>query len=101
MVEPFYADRLREGFGIEALIPPPQSRQLVHEVIYNELCHGVIRDESRAAFQRIIADLAEGGAEGMILGCTEIGLLISQADSPLPVLDSTAIHANAAVEFAI
>jgi aspartate racemase len=74
---------------------------MAHDAIYNELCHGVIRDESRAKFKAVIASLAEGGAESAIPGCTEIGLLISQVDSKLPVYDSTKFHAVAAVEFAL
>ncbi len=101
MEQPFYADRLRQHFGIETTVPLPPDRQIVHDVIYNELCHGVIRDESRAAFKNVIARLGEEGAEAVILGCTEIGLLISQEDSILPAHDSTKIHAIAAVEFAL
>jgi amino-acid racemase len=101
MEQPFYADRMRERFGIETIVPSAADRQVVHDAIYNELCHGVIRAESLATFQAIIARLAAEGAEAVILGCTEIGLLISQADSSLPVHDSTKIHAVAAVEFAM
>jgi amino-acid racemase len=98
MEEPFYADRMRREFGIDNIIPDAKERQAIHDVIYNELCHGIIREESRAGFRGIIDRLRERGAEGVILGCTEIPLLISQADSTLPVFDSTAIHAAAAVE---
>jgi len=101
MEESFYADRMRDGFGIETLVPGAADRQVIHDVIYNELCHGVIRPESRAAYREIIARLAADGAEAVILGCTEIGLLVSQADSSLPVFDTTAFHARAAVEFAL
>ena len=101
MEESFYADRIRERFGIEVLTPPEESRQVVHDVIYGELCHGAIRCESREQYRRIIAEMASRGAEGVILGCTEIGLLITAADSPLPVFDSTVLHANQAVEFAL
>jgi aspartate racemase len=101
MEDPFYADRLRERFGIEVLIPPPASRQRVHDVIYGELCHGVIRKESRAEYRQIIAALAAEGAQSVILGCTEIGLLISPEDSAIPVHDSTVLHAHAAVDFAL
>ncbi len=101
MEQTFYSDRLRNGFGIETIVPRDADRRAVHDVIYHELCHGVIREESRATFQNVIARLAEEGAESVILGCTEIGLLISQADSVLPVHDSTKIHAVAAVEFAL
>lgn len=101
MEQPFYADRMRRRFGIETIVPSAADRQLVHDVIYNELCHGVIRQASREAYQAIITGLAREGAESVILGCTEIGLLISQTDSSLGVYDSTAIHARAAVEFAL
>jgi aspartate racemase len=101
MEEPFYADRMRERFGIETIVPSPGDRQRVHDVIYQELCRGIVRDESRADFQAIIARLAAEGAEAVILGCTEIGMLIAPNDSSLPVHDSAKIHAAAAVEFAI
>ena len=101
MEQPFYADRMRQRFGIETVVPAPAERQQIHDIIYDELCHGVIRPESRAGFQRIIDGLAGEGAEAVILGCTEIGLLISAADSSLPVYDSTAIHARAAVDYAL
>jgi len=101
MEESFYTDRLRERFGIETIVPVAADRQVVHNVIYDELCHGVIRKHSRQAFQAIISRLAAEGAESVILGCTEIGLLISQADSIVPLHDSTKIHATAAVDFAV
>jgi aspartate racemase len=101
MEEDFYVERIRARFGIEVIVPPPRSRQAVHDVIYGELCHGVVRPESREAYRGIIAGMAERGAEAVILGCTEIGLLISGKDSPLPVYDSTSIHAHAAVDFAL
>jgi aspartate racemase len=101
MEETFYRDRLRARFGIDVLVPPPNARQLVHDVIYGELCHGVVRPESREEYRHIIADLACGGAEAVILGCTEIGLLISPEDSALPVYDTTDLHARAAVDLAL
>ena len=101
MEQTFYADRLWQHYAIEAIVPPDPDRQVIHDLIYSELCHGVIREESRAQFKNIIRGLAEKGAESVILGCTEIGLLISQVDSILPVHDSTRIHALAAVEFAL
>ncbi len=101
MEQTFYSDRLRQHFGIEAIVPPAEDRQMIHDAIYNELCHGIIREESRNRFTNVIERLAGQGAESVILGCTEIGLLISQADSSLPVYDSTSIHAIAAVEFAL
>jgi aspartate racemase len=101
MEEPFYADRLRERFGIETVIPTAADRQRIHDVIYDELCHGVVRSESRAQFQAIIGRLADQGAQSVILGCTEIGLLISQAGSTMPLHDSTVLHARAAVDYAM
>ena len=101
MEQSFYSDRMRERFGIDTIVPSTADRQVIHDVIYDELCHGVIREESRATYQGIIAGLAAVGADAVVLGCTEIGLLISQADSILPVHDSTPIHAVAAVEFAL
>jgi aspartate racemase len=101
MEEPFYASRIQDNFGIEVIVPPDDSRQLIHDVIYDELCRGIIRTESRERYQKIIGELAASGAESVILGCTEIGLLISGEDSPLPVHDSTTLHAMAAVEFAL
>lgn len=100
MEEPFYADRMRNQFDIEVIVPFSASRQVVHDVIYQELCHGVIRQESREQYQQIIRELKDNGAESIILGCTEIELLISQTDSKLPIHASTTIHARAAVDFA-
>ena len=100
MEDPFYADRIRRA-GIDVVTPNAESRQIVHNIIYGELCHGLIRAESLNQYQQIIAELASQGAESVILGCTEIGLLVSEKDSPLPVHDSTIIHALAAVTFAL
>jgi aspartate racemase len=101
MEEPFYRDRLAQRFGIEAIVPEPRERERVHAIIYDELCQGRVLDSSRAEYVAAIEGLRERGAEGVILGCTEITLLISAADSPLPVFDSTALHARAAVEWAL
>ncbi|KAF1062538.1 aspartate/glutamate racemase family protein [Burkholderia gladioli] len=97
---PFYAARLAERFGIEVLTPDTEDRDTVHRVIYEELCHGLIEPASRAAYAAIIGRLAARGAQAVILGCTEITLLIGERDSPLPVFDTTALHAQAAVDFA-
>jgi aspartate racemase len=96
MEEPFYRERL-EARGIEVLTPDAEDRAIVHAVIYDELVHGVIRSESRERYIRIIDRLAARGAEGVILGCTEIELLISAADSPVQVFPTTAIHVDAAL----
>ncbi|KVT57867.1 aspartate/glutamate racemase family protein [Burkholderia ubonensis] len=97
---PFYAERLREKFGLDALVPDERERDDVHRIIYDELCHGVIDAGSRATYATIIEGLAKRGAQAVILGCTEITLLIGAEDSPLPVFDTTALHAKAAVEWA-
>jgi aspartate racemase len=101
MEEPFYIERMRDCFGIEVIIPSSKSRQIVHEIIYQELCRGIIREESRQKYKDVIRELGESGAESIVLGCTEIELLISAADSYLAIHPTTAIHAKAAVEFAL
>ncbi|WP_352258870.1 aspartate/glutamate racemase family protein [Psychrobacter sp. TB55-MNA-CIBAN-0194] len=98
MTQDFYKQRLIDA-GLQVLIPEADARAEVHRIIYDELCQGQIIDSSRQYYRQVITDLANEGAEGVILGCTEIGLLISQADSPIPVFDTTAIHAAAAVNF--
>ncbi len=101
MEESFYTGRLTDKFGLEVLIPPEADRLLTHRIIYDELVRGILRDESKAVYKRCIADLAERGAQGVILGCTEIGLLIKPEDSPIPIFDTTLIHAAAAVAYAL
>jgi len=98
MTEDFYKQRLMDA-GVQVLIPNTDARAEVHRIIYNELCQGQLLASSRQYYTQVINELAAQGAEGVILGCTEIGLLISQADSPIPVFDTTAIHAAAAVQF--
>ena len=98
MTEDFYKQRLIDA-GLQVLIPDTNARAEIHRIIYDELCQGQLLDSSRQYYQQVIESLAKQGAEGVILGCTEIGLLISQADSSIPVFDTTAIHAAAAVEF--
>jgi aspartate racemase len=100
MEHAFYRERL-ESYGLAIMIPEEASRELVHRVIFDELVHGEIRQESRRHFQRIIDDLRQRGAEGVILGCTEIPLLIHPPDSSLPVFDTTRIHVDAAVAFCL
>jgi aspartate racemase len=90
-------DRLRQRFGIEVDVPAPPARTTLHRVIYDELCRGHIEPASRAALVAIIDGLRAGGADAVILGCTEIGLLVDAACSPLPVFDTTVLHAAAAV----
>ncbi|WP_367185185.1 aspartate/glutamate racemase family protein [Halomonas alkalicola] len=96
----FYRERL-EAQGIEVLIPDAKQRERVHTVIYDELCRGEIRADSRAEYLEIVASLAGQGAQGVILGCTEIGLLIQADDTDVPLFDTTAIHAEQAVEAAL
>ena len=98
MTEDFYRQRLVDA-GLQVLIPESDARAEVHRIIKKELCVGEFKDRSRQYYQQVIKDLADQGAEGVILGCTEIGLLIKQADSPIPVFDTTLIHAAAAVDF--
>lgn len=101
MEDPFYRSRLRERYGIEVVVPGEPDRSLVDEVVFNELTRGRVEETSRRAYERIIAGLADRGAEGVILGCTEISLLVGRENSPVPVFDSTSIHAEAGVEYAL
>jgi aspartate racemase len=101
MEREFHRGRLRERFGIEAIVPDEADRGLVHRVIYDELCQGVVRPESKAAYVRVMRDLAGRGARAIVLGCTEIMLLVAPADTELPVFDSTGLHAAAAVDWAL
>ena len=100
LTEPFYKDRLAAG-GFEVMIPSAADVEMVNRVIFEELCVGVVKPESKAAFLRVIEDLRKQGAEAVILGCTEIGMLVSQADTDLPVYDTTVIHAEEAVRAAL
>ncbi|GEK73525.1 MULTISPECIES: aspartate/glutamate racemase family protein [Halomonas] len=101
MEQAFYKDRLGERFGIEVLVPQAEQRDRVHRVIFEELCQGRIEPPSKAAYLEIIADLHARGAEAVILGCTEIALLVGQGDTPVPLYDTTALHAEAAVTAAL
>jgi aspartate racemase len=101
MEQDFYKERLREKHGLEVLLPNAQERETVHRVIYEELVHGKLLAHSRDAYLRLIERLAGEGAQGVILGCTEIGLLVRPSDLSLPVFDTSALHAEAAVEFAL
>lgn len=101
MEQDFYKGRLTERHGLELRIPDEADRALVHRVIYDELCQGIISDRSRAEFRRIMHALANEGAQAIILGCTEISLLVGAADSPVPLFDTTAIHARKAAEWAL
>lgn len=101
MEQDFYKQRITDNFGIEVLIPDAPQRTLVHRVIYEELCLGIIRDESRQEFIKIIQQLSSDGAEAIILGCTEISMLVGARDTVVPLYDTTAIHAQAAVDYAV
>jgi aspartate racemase len=101
MEQAFYKKRLMDRYGLQVLVPGEADRQTVHNIIFEELCLGRIEPASKAAYLRIIDDLADRGAEAVILGCTEIGLLIQQADTPVKLVDTTVIHAQEAVAYAI
>jgi aspartate racemase len=100
MEQAFYRDRL-ERHGLTVLVPGEQDRQVVHDVIYDELCQGIVRPESRDAYRTVIGRLVDRGVEGIILGCTEIELLIGQGDSPVPLFPTTQIHVEAAIDWAL
>ncbi len=101
MDDGFYAERLQSRYGLEVVLPVEQDRGQVHQIIYDELCHGQINEASRMVFQRIIGSLIDRGAEGVILGCTEIPLLVKPEDATVPLFDTTRIHAEAAVARAL
>ncbi|CAH8202300.1 aspartate/glutamate racemase family protein [Vibrio parahaemolyticus] len=101
MEQDFYKQRLIEKFGIDVIVPDSAERNVVHDIIYNELCRGVIDSSSREKYLEIVASLHKQGAEAVILGCTEIALLIQQEHTSVPLYDTTEIHANAAVQLSI
>lgn len=101
MEQAFYKDRLINKHGINVLVPNEEDRKLVHNIIYQELCLGTITESSKQEYLRIVQELAKEGAEGVILGCTEIGLLIQQQDTEVTLFDTVAIHADAAVQFSV
>lgn len=101
MEQAFYRERLTSRFGVEVLTPPVADREIVHRVIYEELCHGKVLPESRRDYQRIIDALGQAGAEAVVLGCTEISMLLKPEDTTVPLLDTTAVHAEKAVRFAL
>lgn len=101
MEKDFYKKRLEERFGIETLIPEENEREDVHRIIFGELCAGVIEPASKERLKKIIEGLAARGAQGVVLGCTEIPLIISQNDTPIPIFDTTRIRAMAAVKRAM
>jgi aspartate racemase len=101
MEQAFYKDRLTDRYGLRVLTPDEADREIVHRVIYDELCLGEIVETSRQEYRRIMRELIANGAQAIILGCTEIGLLIGPTDSGVPQFDTTAIHARKAAEFAL
>ena len=101
MVENFYKGRLVENYELGVIVPDDGDMDIVHHVIYDELCAGIIQTDSKRSYAEIIGRLVQKGAEGIILGCTEIGLLVKQDDSPVPLFDTTEIHAQAAVKYAL
>lgn len=101
MEQDFYKGRLAEKHGLEVIVPSAEEMEIVHRIIYNELCQGTILDSSKKEYLRIITNLVSRGAEGVILGCTEIPLLVKQADVAVPIFDTTTIHAQEAVKIAI
>ncbi|MEL6160915.1 MAG: aspartate/glutamate racemase family protein [Cyanobacteria bacterium J06623_5] len=101
MEESFYKDRLIYQHGLAVQVPNGEERSFIHDVIYDELCLGNIRPASRDRFRSIIENLVDSGAEAVILGCTEIGLLVKPADSAVPLFDTTKIHAEAAVKWSV
>ena len=101
MEQDFYKGRLAQEHGLKVLVPTAQDREIVHNIIYHELCVGKIEAHSKQAYLRIIEQLARDGAQGVILGCTEIGMLVQQADTSVVLYDTTAIHAAKAVELLV
>ncbi len=100
MTGDFYKSRLKER-GFDVVIPGEEDIELINSVIFDELCKGIVKDSSRQAYAKVIEKLRDNGAEGVILGCTEIGMLVSQKDSVIPVFDTTVIHAKSAAKFAL
>ena len=100
MEHEFYIGRL-EQHGLEIAVPSEHDRQTVHRIIYEELCRGQIRETSRSEYARIVSDLVARGSEGIVLGCTEIGLLLRPSDSPVPLFDTAQIHAEEAARYAL
>jgi aspartate racemase len=101
MEENFYKGRLTENYGLDVIIPSPEDMEIIHRIIYDELCAGIIQSDSKQKYKDIIQRLVQEGAEGIILGCTEIGMLVKQEDSPVLLFDTTEIHAKAAVKYAL
>jgi amino-acid racemase len=101
MEQDFYVGRLRDRHGLDVLVPDEDERREVHRVIYEELCVGVVEDASRDAYREVMAALAGRGAQGILLGCTEIDLLVGPGDATIPLFDTTRLHAERAVDLAL
>jgi aspartate racemase len=101
MEQEFYRGRLEERHGLKVIVPSEQDRESVHRIIYEELCRGQILDTSRSEFRRVVSNLVAFGCEGIILGCTEIGLLLRPSDAPIPLFDTAEIHAEKAAIYAL
>jgi aspartate racemase len=101
MEQEFYRDRLSERHGLRVIVAGPEDRETIHRIIYEELRLGIVNFDSRAAYRRIMANLVSQGAQAIILGCTEISLLVNQQDSEVSLFDTTEIHARAAAEEAL
>lgn len=101
MEQDFYKGRLENKYSLDVLIPNKKDRAIIHNVIYKELCLGLIKEDSKKEYLRIIKSLFDNGAQAVILGCTEIGMLVSQEDTEVILLDTTSIHAKKAVEYAL
>ena len=101
MEQDFFTGRMRQRFGVDAVVPGEAARLELHRIIYEELCLGVVTPASKAAFMSMIDELRAGGADGVILGCTELGLLLTQDEIDIPVFDTAMIHVRAGVDFAL
>ncbi len=101
MEQDFYKSRLRDAYGLEVMVPEADDRADVHRIIYEELCLGHVCDALRDVYRRVIDDLVAQGAQAIVLGCTEIGMLVGAHDSPVTLFDTTALHAQAAVDWAL
>jgi aspartate racemase len=101
MEEDFYRQRLTDKYGLTVIIPNSGDRKIVHDIIFNELCQGKIREQSKIEYLRIIEKMKANGAQGVIEGCTEIGMLIKQHDTAMPLFDTTTLHVQQAIETAL
>jgi aspartate racemase len=101
MEQAFYKGRLSERHGIEAMVPDEADRETIHRIIFEELCRGIIRPESKAAYLEIVERCRARGADGVIFGCTEIGMILAPEDFDIPVFDTSVLHVEAAIDFAL